>query len=153
MEEKKEKHTWKMNNYNSSCCFFLPLWLWLEILMCRKGRLSWKGSSNSSRSLPRSHFSCFVFLYLQTKYDALIWMKKDDGFVDLFIRVTLLRSNVVFVFEFSYEWDYSFLVALVLLWFMWASQAIYSFLVALGVLVMFYGLQIVSKSWYNFFYK
>jgi len=42
--------------------------------------LSWKGSRNSSRSLPHCHFCClilcfnlFVFLYLQTNYDAFIY--------------------------------------------------------------------------------
>jgi hypothetical protein len=85
-----------MNKYNSSCCFFLPLWAWLEILIYETaGRLSWKGSRNSSRSLPHCHFCCLilcclilcfnllVFLYLQTKYTML-----------LYIYVTLLRSNV-----------------------------------------------------------
>lgn len=142
-----------MNKYNSSCCFFLPLRPWLEILMWETGRFLWKGSRNYSRSLPHCHFCCLilcfnllVFLYLQTKsitkYDAFIHICYPFEIKRWRLWVSLLMKLFLF------GWI-GFVVIL------WAFQTIYSSFVGCFKVVMFYGgIQLSpNRGWYNFFYK
>lgn len=107
-----------MNKQDCRSFVFLPFWNWLEILIYRTDRLSWKGGRNPSRSLFHSHFCCFYvwilclsLLQINCDDDRCFWLVKLCELCIPFYKWYFWSCMTV---EFSYQWDYSFLVALVL---------------------------------------
>ena len=110
-----------MNKQNCRSFIFLPFWNWLEILIYWTDRLSWNGGRNPSRSLSHCHFCCFYvwilclsLLQINCDDDRCFWLVK---LCELCIPLYAWYFWSCMTVEFSYQWDYSFLVALVLWWY------------------------------------